>query len=364
MKKVVFVDRDGTIILEPADKQIDSLEKLEFIPGIIAGLRTLVDAGFSLIMVSNQDGLGTRQYPREKFRLVQNKLIRLLEGEGIQFEKVFICPHRRSESCSCRKPKTGLVSSYLKNHHIEVSRSFVLGDRATDVEFAHNLGLRAVHLTSKKESRAEYSTPKAAEACRYIARSLRSAALRRKTRETDIRACVSLDGTGVHVVSTGIGFFDHMLAQFARHSGVDLQLHVAGDLHIDEHHSVEDSGIVLGEVLRRALGEKRGIQRFGFIAPLDEAVARVVLDLSGRAFLDFRCTFTREMVGKFPTELTREFFRGLAEGLKATVHISCRGKNDHHKIESIFKSFAQSFRQAIRFDERRRNILPTTKGLL
>lgn len=364
MKKVVFVDRDGTIIREPRDKQIDSLEKLEFIPGILAGLRMLVDAGFSLIMVSNQDGLGTARYPIKSYRLAQRKIIRLLEGEGIRFEKVFICPHKKNARCTCRKPKTGLVSGYIRKHRIDLEHAFVLGDRDTDVEFAGNLGFRSVQLTSKRLSRAEYFTPDAKDACRYIVRSLRSASLCRKTRETDIRAQVVLDGSGVHKISTGVGFFDHMLSQFARHSGIDLVLNVQGDLHIDEHHTVEDSGIVLGEVLRQALGEKKGIQRFGFIAPLDEAVSKVVLDLSGRAFLEFRCTYRREHVGEFPTELTREFFRGLADGLKATIHISCRGGNDHHKIESTFKSFAQAFRQAIRIDERRRNVLPSTKGLL
>ena len=364
MKKIVFIDRDGTIIREPRDKQIDSLEKLEFIPGIISGLTLLRDAGFSLVMVSNQDGLGTKKYPKRTFQEVQQKILQLLDGEGIHFEKIFICPHRANDNCSCRKPKTGLVNRFLKQNKIDESHSFVLGDRDTDVEFAKNLGLRAVQYSFHTKSKAEYHTADMVDACRYISRSVRSASLRRKTSETDITARVWLDGNGSYEVHTGIGFFDHMLAQLAKHSGIDLVLNVAGDLHIDEHHSVEDAGIVLGEILRQALGEKRGINRYGFMAPLDEAIANVALDLSGRRFLSFSCKFSRPQVGGLPTELVEDFFRALADGLQATIHISCRGRNDHHKIESIFKSFARALKQAVQIDERRRNLLPTTKGKL
>jgi len=364
MKKIVFIDRDGTIIREPRDKQIDSLEKLELIPGIISGLTLLRDAGFSLVMVSNQDGLGTRRYPKRVFHEVQHKILKLLDGEGIHFEKIFICPHRANDNCFCRKPKTGLVDRFLKQNKIDASHSFVLGDRDTDVAFAKNIDARSVQYSPRKKSKAEYHTADMLDACRYIARSVRSASLRRKTSETDITARVWLDGNGSYEVHTGIGFFDHMIAQLAKHSGIDLALNVGGDLHIDEHHSVEDAGIVLGEVLRQALGEKRGINRYGFTAPLDEAVANVVLDLSGRRFLSFSCKFSRSQVGGLPTELVEDFFRALADGLQATIHISCRGRNDHHKIEAIFKSFARALKQAIQIDERRRNFLPTTKGKL
>ena len=364
MKKIIFIDRDGTIIREPRDKQIDSLEKLEFIPGIISGLALLRDAGFSLVMVSNQDGLGTKRYPKRAFQKVQQKILTLLDGEGIRFEKIFVCPHHTNDICSCRKPKTGLVDRFLKQNKIDESHSFVLGDRNTDVTFAKNIGLRSVQYSSRNKSKAEYHTADMLDACRYIARSVRSASLRRKTSETDITARVWLDGNGSYEVHTGIGFFDHMLAQLAKHSGIDLVLNVVGDLHIDEHHSVEDSGIVLGEVLWQALGEKRGINRYGFMAPLDEAIANVALDLSGRRFLSFLCKFSRPQVGGLPTELVEDFFRALADGLQATIHISCRGRNDHHKIEAIFKSFARALKQAIQIDERRRNLLPTTKGKL
>lgn len=361
MKTIAVIDRDGTIIREPADKQIDSLEKLEFIPGIISGLRLLVDSGFTLVMVSNQDGLGSRKYPREAYRRVQAKILGLLRGEGILFEKVLICPHLPADRCRCRKPGTQLMRPYLDSG-IDRARSFVLGDRETDVEFAGNLGLRSVRLTKRGSSRAEYATTDAMDACRYIARSLRSATIRRKTNETDVRVSVSLDGTGRHTISTGIGFFDHMLAQLSRHSGIDMTIRTAGDLGIDEHHTVEDTGIVLGEAVRQALGSKRGIERFA--APLDESLAMVALDLSGRRHLTFNCPFRRERVGELPTELAEDFFRAFTDGLGATLHISCTGRNDHHKIEAIFKSVARALRAAVRIDSRASATVPSTKGLL
>jgi len=364
MKKIVFVDRDGTIIREPADKQIDSLEKLEFFPGIIAGLRLLHNGGFRLIMVSNQDGLGTKRYPRKAFNVVQKKILTLLAGEGIIFDKIFICPHPRTANCRCRKPKIGLVESYMKTHRIDHERSFVLGDRSTDVQLARNLGIQAVRLTSRKDPLAQYATPDALDACRYIARSARTSSVTRATNETTITAGVALDGTGRYDIRTGIGFFDHMLAQLARHSRMDLILHTAGDLHIDEHHTVEDTGIVLGKAIRDALGSKKGIDRFAFTAPLDESLAGVSIDLSGRSFLSFDCTFTRERLGELPTELVEDFFRGLADGLAATLHIRCRGRNDHHKTEAIFKAVALALRSAIRIDRRAPSFLPTTKGVI
>lgn len=363
MKKVVFVDRDGTIVREPSDKQVDTLEKLSFVPGIITGLRLLLDAGYSLVMVSNQDGLGSRQYPKESFKIIQSKILKLLEGEGIRFEKIFICPHRLSDGCSCRKPKTGLLRSYLSRTSIDRARSFVLGDRETDVAFAANLGVRAVRLANSRTA-AEFSTPNACEACRYIARAARAVEYSRKTAETAIRIELSPDGTGSFAGKTGIGFFDHMIAQLAKHSGIDLKLSVKGDLEIDEHHTVEDVGIALGNALRMALGSKRGIQRFGFAAPLDEALAEVSIDLSGRSYLGFSCPFRRERVGDLPTELVEDFFRAFADGLGATIHIRCMGRNDHHKIEAMFKTVARALRQAIAIDPRRRSVLPSTKGKL
>jgi imidazoleglycerol-phosphate dehydratase/histidinol-phosphatase len=362
MKNVVFIDRDGTIIREPRDKQIDSLEKLSFIPGIVSGLQLLIESGFTLVMVSNQDGLGSQKYPRRAFALVQGKMLELLAGEGIRFDGIFVCPHRRGDHCTCRKPNIGLLKEYLRSTKIDKRRSFVLGDRETDVEFAGNLGVRSVRLTDQKESQAELATSDAMQACNYIARSLRSATVERATGETSISATVALDGTGNFDISTGIGFFDHMLSQLARHSSIDIALNATGDLHVDEHHTVEDVGIVLGRAIREALGPKRGIERFA--APLDESLATVALDLSGRSHLSFSCEFRRELVGGFPTELVEDFFKAFSDGLHATLHISCKGRNDHHQIESIFKAVARALKSAVTVNRRNRTILPSTKGLL
>jgi imidazoleglycerol-phosphate dehydratase/histidinol-phosphatase len=362
VKPIVFVDRDGTIIKEPPDEQIDSLEKLEFVPGIITGLKSLVDAGYTLVMVSNQDGLGTKHYPRKKFEMVQKKLIGLLKGEGIQFESVLVCPHRAEEGCGCRKPKTGLARPYLRKGMLDREHSFVLGDRESDVEFAENLGVRSVRITSRERTKATYATPGAGDACKCILRSGRCASIQRSTRETKVVASVYIDGGGKYQGTTGIGFFDHMLDQLARHSLLDIQLDVKGDLFVDEHHTVEDVGIVLGEAIRKALGEKRGIERFS--APLDEALTSVVLDLSGRSFLKFDCVFRRERVGEMPTELVEDFFHAFAQGLKATLHITCKGRNDHHKIESIFKSVGRALKSAATIDRKSPARIPSTKGML
>lgn len=364
MKKVVFVDRDGTIVREPRDKQIDSLEKLEFVPGIISGLRLLVDSGFTLIMVSNQDGLGTARYPAKSYRQVQKKIITLLTGEGISFDKVFICPHLPADRCECRKPKSGLLKAYLKKEEIDLNLSFVLGDRETDVELARNLGVRSIRLKKTGRSAADFVTADGFEACSFIARASRSATQERATNETKISAAVALDGRGRYQISTGLKFFDHMLEQLSRHSGIDIDLRARGDLEVDAHHTVEDTGIVLGETLRKALGDKRGIERFGFIAPLDEALAEVVIDLSGRSYLSFECELKRENVGDLPTELVEDFFKAFADGLRATVHIKCEGRNDHHKIEAIFKSTARALKQAVSIDRLAQTRLPSTKGKL
>ncbi len=364
MKRVVFIDRDGTIVREPHDKQMDSLEKLEFVPGIISGLRLLAESDYRLVMVSNQDGLGTRAYPRAAFRTVQKKIIGILRGEGITFDAVLVCPHRPADRCACRKPLTGLLKHYPAAKRVDYARSFVLGDRETDVRFAANLRCKAVRLTALPDTSADFHTADAYEACRYIAAAARTVPISRTTHETDIRGELTLDGTGSFAVRTGIGFFDHMLAQLVRHSGMDLRMTVNGDLGIDEHHTVEDTGIALGSAIRTALGDKRGIERFGFAAPLDESLAEVALDLSGRSTLVFDCPFRRERVGELPTELVEDFFHGFADGLAATLHIRCRGRNDHHKIESIFKAVARALKQAITVDRRRRTILPSTKGKL
>jgi imidazoleglycerol-phosphate dehydratase/histidinol-phosphatase len=364
MKKVLFLDRDGTLIVEPPDEQVDSLEKLEFLPGVFQGLRKLRDAGYEFVMVTNQDRLGTPAFPFEAFEKPQRKMLKMLAGEGIHFAEIFICPHLPEDNCKCRKPNPGLLNEYLHNNAIDKSTSFVVGDRETDVQLAKNIGCRAVRLANATASSADFVTPDFLEACTFILRSSRSATVERKTLETDIIVTVSLEGTGTYDIHTGIGFFDHMLAQLSKHSQIDLTIAVKGDLHVDEHHTVEDTGLAIGEAIRRALGDRRGIMRYGFLLPMDESLAQVALDLSGRPSLVFEGTFHRDKVGELPTELVEDFFRALADGMRATLHITVQGRNDHHKIEAIFKSVARALRQAVTFDARAATILPSTKGTL
>jgi imidazoleglycerol-phosphate dehydratase/histidinol-phosphatase len=362
--KVIFLDRDGTIIVEPPDEQIDSLEKLEMIHGVFQGLRLLSDFGYALVMVSNQDDLGSSTYPIEAFNLVQDKLVRLLAGEGIQMSKVFICPHSVGDGCSCRKPKTGLVEEYIRENNVDLARSWVFGDRETDVQFARALGCRSARLTTDPSTQAECASASFLEICQSIVRRQRTAVIQRNTSETAISVEVCLDGSGNADVATGIGFFDHMLAQLAKHSGLDMTVRCTGDLRVDEHHSVEDAGLAIGEAVRNALGDKRGIQRYGFLLPMDESLAHVALDLSGRPYCSFKVKFHRETVGEFPTELTEDFFRALADGLRANLHIAAEGRNDHHKIEAIFKAVGRSLRQAVSRAERDATAIPSTKGVL
>jgi imidazoleglycerol-phosphate dehydratase / histidinol-phosphatase len=362
--KVIFLDRDGTIVAEPPDEQVDSLEKLELIPGVIQGLKLLQNRGYVFVLVSNQDNLGSSVYPNEKYEIVQNKLMRLLNGEGIQFNDVFVCSHGAHENCACRKPKTGLVDKFIRTNEVDLLRSFVFGDRETDVQLARNIGCKAVRLTSDESTHADFKTESFVEACRYIVRSDRSAALKRNTAETEIAVEVCLDGTGSYKINSGIGFFDHMLALLSKHSGIDMKIEVHGDLKVDEHHSVEDTGLALGDAIRQALGDKRGIERYGFLLPMDESLAQVALDLGGRPFCSFDAPFEREKVGEFPTELVEDFFRAFADGLRANLHITVTGRNDHHKIEAIFKAAARALRQAVAQNEQNADVLPSTKGVL
>ena len=361
---VVFLDRDGTIIVEPPDEQIDSLEKLELLPGAIEGLRLLRDKGFELVLVSNQDGLGTDRFPQTSFDVPQQKLLGLLRGEGIVFSEIFICPHMPAEQCNCRKPKIGLVSEFLKAKSLDLQHTYMVGDRETDVQFGKNIGCKTIRLGDASESKADVVTKNFLDACRFIAASTRSAHLERTTNETSIIVDVTLDGTGAFVVDTGLGFFDHMLAQLSKHSLIDLRISVKGDLHVDEHHSIEDTGLAVGEAIRQALGDKRGIERYGFLLPMDESLAQVALDLGGRPFFQFQGTFERERVGEFPTELVEDFFRAFADGLRANLHIAIQGRNDHHKIEAIFKGVARTLKQAVAVDPRASGVLPSTKGSL
>src|SRR3989338_5741889 len=344
--KIAFLDRDGVLIYEPQDtKQIDSLEKLEILPGVISGLKSLMASGYELVMVSNQDGLGTKSFPTRNFEIVQNKLLEVLKKEGISFYKIFICPHFEKDRCNCRKPKTGLLEKFLKED-IDFRNSFVVGDRKSDEELAENIGVKFY----KVEVNGNFP---------------RLATVERKTKETEVSIKCNLDGQGIFNIDTGVNFFNHMLEQLSKHSLVDLDIKAIGDLKIDDHHTIEDVGITLGESLLKALGERKGIKRYGFLLPMDDTLVEVAIDLGGRPYLVFNCDFKREKVGDLPTEMVEHFFRSVAETLKANIHINVKySKNEHHKIEAIFKAFAKSLRMAVEADFRQKNILPSTKGVL
>lgn len=361
---LIILDRDGTIIKEPPDKQIDSLEKLEFIPGVISGLNLLSRAGYSLLLVSNQDGLGNDDYPAKSFQKVQDKLLSLLSGEGISFKEVFVCPHLPEDNCECRKPKTGLVDNYIARLKPDLNRSFVIGDRSSDVQFGKALGLKTALLGSEDSIFPDFSSDYFSDICDWILDSSRSSHVKRVTQETSIDIELVLDGKGKHNISTGILFFDHMLEQLSKHSGISINIKASGDTDLDEHHTVEDTGLALGEALSIAIGDKRGIERFGFAVPMDEASSEVLLDLSGRSRLEFVGTFKREMVGELPTELVEDFFKAFSDTLKCTLHIRVDGRNDHHKIESIFKAVGRVLKDSVRINIDEINRIPSTKGIL
>ncbi len=350
----LFIDRDGTLIEEPADQQVDALGKIRFMPGVFAALAELTRRGRRLVMVSNQDGLGTAAFPASAFQECQDFILEAFRSQGVAFDAVLICPHHAHESCACRKPRTALIDQYLTSHALDPATSAVIGDRDSDLEFARNLGLRG--LAVRRHGSPLQTWP-------AVTRELlqRAFTVHRATRETDIEIRVNLDAPGPHTIATGIGFFDHMLEQLAKHAGFALELRCAGDLHVDEHHTVEDCGIALGQALRGALGDKAGIARFGFLLPMDESRAQVALDLSGRCYARFSGQFSRSAVGALPTELVPHFFRSLAEGLGAALHLDVEGENTHHMVEACFKGTGRALRQAIR---REGEDLPSTKGLL
>jgi len=350
----VFIDRDGTLVEEPHDEQVDALEKIRFLPGVFAALNELKRRGFRLVMVTNQDGLGTSSFPRADFDKAHEFILEAFRSQGIEFERTFICPHFKTDGCDCRKPKTALVEAFMREGNVDIATSAVIGDRDTDLQFASNLGIRGIRVRSR--GTPEETWP---EAVRSL--TARRSHVERRTKETNIDVTVNLDATAPIQIATGIGFFDHMLEQLAKHGGFSLQLSCKGDLEIDEHHTVEDCGLALGEALRRALGSKVGIARYGFLLPMDEAQAQVAIDLSGRAFSQFNGRFSREAVGGLPTELVPHFFRSLADTLGAAVHVSVTGENAHHMIEGCFKSVGRAFRQAFR---RESEELPSTKGVL
>ena len=373
MKKVLFVDRDGTILREPADEQIDSFEKMEFVPHVIRNLyRICTYLDYELVMVTNQDGLGTPSFPEATFWPVQQLMLRTLEQEGIRFEDIIIDRTFAHEGQPTRKPGTALLTKYMDRQQYDLEHSFVIGDRVTDVALACNLGCRAIlyHGGQAAPSMpAEYTATCALQAAdwddifRYLRSGSRTAVIERNTKETQIYISIDLDGKGKGDIQTGIGFFDHMLDQIARHSGCDLTIKVHGDLHVDEHHTVEDTGIALGEALLAALGDKRGIERYGFMLPMDDSIAQVALDFGGRPWIVWHVPFQRAYIGEMPTEMFFHFFKSLSDAARMNLYVKAEGDNDHHRIESVFKAFAKSLRCAIRQDVLKFE-LPSTKGTL
>jgi imidazoleglycerol-phosphate dehydratase/histidinol-phosphatase len=355
-RKVLFIDRDGTLIGEPEDEQVDALEKVRLINGVIPELRTLREHGYRFVMVTNQDGLGTASFPMEKFRACQDFVLQLFRSQGLDFDEVFVCPHFASDHCDCRKPRTGLLTRYLAANEIDMRRSAVIGDRESDLELARRIGIDGFLVDENGDYAMTWAGITDA-----LCRNERTATVERNTSETRIQLTVNLDTDGPQDVVTGIGFFDHMLEQIARHGGFALVLRCEGDLHIDEHHTVEDVAICLGTALRSALDEKRGIARYGFLLPMDESEAQVCVDLSGRNNLVFEANFPRDMVGEMSTEMVRHFFASLAESLRAAIHIRVTGENTHHMVEACFKALGRALRQAVRVES---SVLPSTKGML
>jgi imidazoleglycerol-phosphate dehydratase/histidinol-phosphatase len=354
--KILFLDRDGTLIEEPHDFQVDTVEKVRLVSGVIPALLELAQHGFRFVMVSNQDGLGTKSFPQKDFDAPHDHALKLFTSQGIAFDEIFICPHLPDDGCDCRKPRTGLLTRYLAATDIDLQQSAVIGDRETDMQLAERIGVRGLLVNAADPAAMTW-----AAIVELLCHSDRKATVTRNTNETRISATVNLDSPGTIDVATGIGFYDHMLEQIAKHGGFRLSLRCEGDLHIDEHHTVEDTAICLGEALRQALGNKFGAGRYGFVLPMDESEAKVSLDLSGRAAFRFSANFPRDNVGELSTEMVEHFFRSLSDSLGAALHIEVRGENTHHMIEACFKAVGRALRQAV---ARSGTELPTTKGAL
>ena len=374
MKKILFIDRDGTLIVEPtSDMQVDSLEKLEFIPGVFRSLYNIQKyLDFELVIVTNQDGLGTSSYPEETFWPAQQMMLKAFENEGVTFRKVHIDPTFPEENSPNRKPGTGMLTEYFSKEY-DLAGSFVIGDRVTDIQLAKNLGAKGIFFVPEDQS-SKLQEKALEEHCtlvtdsweaifNYLVIGERTATISRKTAETDIFVELKLDGTGKCDVKTGLAFFDHMLDQIGRHSGCDLIIKVKGDLAVDEHHTIEDTGIALGEAIRKSLGDKRGIERYGYCLPMDDCLAQVALDFGGRPWIVWKAEFNREKVGDMPTEMFFHFFKSLSDSALANLNVQAEGTNEHHKIEGIFKAFARALKMAIRKDPFVQS-LPSTKGVL
>jgi imidazoleglycerol-phosphate dehydratase/histidinol-phosphatase len=352
-RRILFIDRDGTLIMEPPDEQVDSLEKLQLLPGVIPALLELKRAGYEFVIVSNQDGLGTEAFPTVDFELPQQKMIDIFASQGITFSEVLIDPHFEHDNSPTRKPGIGMVLDYLKSGELNLADSWVIGDRETDLDLAKNMGINGLRLGQDLHNWASIA--------HLLVNRPRQATVERKTRETDIRVFVDLDAKGSCDANTGIGFFDHMLDQLASHGGFRLELSCRGDLGIDEHHTVEDCSLALGQALNSALGDRRGIGRYGFVLPMDESLAEVAIDLSGRPALVFEAAFPRDQVGQFSTEMVRHFFASLSQALGAAIHLVVRGQNTHHMIEALFKGAGRALKPAL---ARQGSEVPSTKGAL
>lgn len=379
MKRILFIDRDGTIVNEaPPTYQLDSFDKVVFYPEAFQYLsRIAAELDYELVMVTNQDGLGTDAFPEDQFWPVHKHIIQSFSGEGVNFSAVFIDRTFPHENAPTRKPATGMLTRYLNNPDYDLANSYVIGDRITDVQLAKNLGCKAIWMNldpglgageikdtvdALKETIA-LESPHWSDIYRFLKLGLRKVTHRRKTNETDILIDLNLDGSGIAEIDTGLGFFDHMLDQIARHGKLDLTLTAKGDLHIDEHHTIEDTGIALGEAFAKGLVDKKGMERYGFALPMDEAEAKVLIDFGGRNWLVWNAEFRREKIGEMPTEMFHHFFKSFSDAAKCNLNIECHGENEHHKIEAIFKAFAKAIRMAVKRDPLS-NYLPSTKGVL
>ena len=377
-KRVLFIDRDGTLVLEPENYQLDCLSKLEFYPKAFQFLSKIAkELDFELAMVTNQDGLGTTSFPEETFWPTQNFILKAFENEGVTFDEIFIDKSFPKDNAPTRKPRTGMLTKYLNNPEYDLENSFVIGDRITDVELAKNLGSKAIFIKNEENLGGNEIATSLEELQNVIALQTidwekiyeflkldeRTASISRTTNETDIAISLNLDGTGKSNINTGISFFDHMLDQIARHGQIDLDIQVKGDLEVDEHHTIEDTAIALGEVFAKALGNKLGIERYGFCLPMDDCLAQVAIDFGGRNWLVWEAEFKREMIGQMPTEMFFHFFKSFTDGAKSNLNIKAEGTNEHHKIEAIFKAFAKAIKVAVKRDTEKM-ILPSTKGML